>query len=103
MLMLPSVVLAAQQMVDGQQNWRKSSILHSSLQAASGVILLFIASWKQAVLHHSVLLLNSFLLLNAVLVYSTWLLQVDLFLFLYIFISGVTSFWQLHLKINLKH
>lgn len=89
MLTLPLVVLSAQQMVDDQQNWRKSSILHSSLTAASGVVLLFMESWKQALLHHGVLLHNAFLLLNAVLVCSIWLLQVDLFYFGYIFI-----FWS---------
>lgn len=100
MLTLPLVVLPARQMVEDQQNWRKSSILHSSLTAVSGVVLLFMESWKQALQHHGVLLHNSFLLLNAVLVYSIWLLQVDWFYFRYIFIFGVTSFWQLNRKIK---
>lgn len=103
MLTLPLVVLFAQQMVNDQQNWRKSSILHSSLKTESGVVLLFIESWKQSLLHRSVLLYNSFSLLIAMLVYTIWLLQVNLFYFRYIFISGITSFCQLNLKINLKH
>lgn len=103
MLMLPLEVLSAKQMVDTQQNWKKSSILHSSLQVVSRVVLLFIEPWKQGLLHHSVLLCNSFLLLNATLVRSIWLLQVDSFYFVYIFVSGVTSCWQLKVKINLKH
>lgn len=65
MLTLPLVVLSAQQMVDDPQNWRKSNILHSALTAASGVVLLFTDSWKQALLPRGVLFHNSFLLLNA--------------------------------------
>lgn len=103
MSMLPLEALSAKQMVDAQQNWKKSSILHSSLQVASRVVLLFTEAWKQGLLHHSVLLCNFFLLLNAALVRSVWLLQVDSFHFGYIFVSGVTSFWQLNMKINLKH
>ena len=103
MSMLPLEALSARQMVDAQQNCKKSSILHSSLQVAARVVLLFRESWKQGLLHRSVLLCNSFLLLNAALVRSIWLLQVDSFYFGYIFVSGVTSFWQLNMKINLKH
>lgn len=92
MLMLPLVVLFAQQMVNDQQNWRKSNILFSLLKAVSGVVLLFIESWKQSLLHSSVLLYNFFFLLIAMLVYTIRLLQVNLFYSRYIFISGVTSF-----------
>lgn len=41
MLMLPLEVLSAKQMVDAQQNWKKSSILHSSLKVAEGGFIIY--------------------------------------------------------------
>lgn len=60
-------------------------------------------SQNQVLLCHGVLLHNSFLLPNTMWVYSIWLWRGDFSYLGSVFISGVTSFWQLNLGIHLTH
>jgi hypothetical protein len=98
---LLSVAFSVHQMVVDSFRAEESEYPSQLTSGSIRMALLLKESWKQALLHHTVQLYNSFLLLNAVLV--IWLSQIDLFYFGSVFISGVTSSWQLNLKINWKH